>query len=102
MGISPQGFYDKLEKDYFTSKDLEKLANLFGVDIAYFFGAKELEMAECYKIPVKAYAGFLSNGFENIQVMAHELETVAVPKKWSKIHKKRLYLRFLGIVCSQN
>lgn len=96
LGISRGTLYNKIESGDFNFNELVKLANLFGVDEGYFFGAKELEMVKCYKIPIKAYAGFLSNGFENIQVMAHELETIAVPKEMVKNPRKTLVFEVFG------
>lgn len=96
LKITRQTFDTRLEKNRFNNDELEKLSTFFNVDRGYFFGAQELEMTECYKIPVKAYAGFLSNGFENIQVMAHELETVAVPKKMVKNPQKTLVFEVFG------
>jgi len=53
-------------------------------------------MVECYKIPRKAYVGFLSYGLDNIQVMAHELEKIAVPKRIVRNPKKMLVFEVWG------
>lgn len=64
--------------------------------ISYFFGAKELEQVKLFKLPVRAYAGFLHNGFENIQVMAHELELVYVPRDMVRYPNKTLVIEVCG------
>ena len=96
LGVSPQGYYDKLEKNYFTNTDLEKLSKLFGVDVGYFFGAEELEMVQVKKIPIRAYAGVLAKGLDNIQVMEQDLEEVELPKKYIKNPQKTLVFEVMG------
>ena len=96
LGVSPQGYYDKLEKNYFTNTDLEKLSKLFGVDVGYFFGGEELEMVQVKKIPIRAYAGVLAKGLDNIQVMEQDLEEVELPKKYIKNPQKTLVFEVMG------
>jgi phage repressor protein C with HTH and peptisase S24 domain len=96
LGVSPQGYYDKLEKNYFTNTDLENLSKLFGVNVGYFFGGEELEMVQVKKIPIRAYAGVLAKGLDNIQVMEQDLEEVELPKKYIKNPQKTLVFEVMG------
>jgi phage repressor protein C with HTH and peptisase S24 domain len=96
LGITQQGFDDKLKKEFFNTIELQKLAELFGVDVGYFFGAEELEMVQVKKIPIRAYAGVLAKGLDNIQVMEQDLEQVELPKKYIKNPQKTLVFEVMG------
>jgi len=96
LGITQQGFDDKLKKEFFNTIELQKLAELFGVDVGYFFGGEELEMVQVKKIPIRAYAGVLAKGLDNIQVMEQDLEQVELPKKYIKNPQKTLVFEVMG------
>jgi len=71
LKISEGGFYDKIKKNFFNTNEIKKLSELFGVSEAYFFGGEELEMVQVKKIPIRAYAGVLSKGLDNIQILEY-------------------------------
>jgi phage repressor protein C with HTH and peptisase S24 domain len=96
LGISDDGLNKKLKNGYFTTKEVQLLSELFGVSEAYFFGGEELEMVQVKKIPIRAYAGVLAKGLDNIQVMEQDLEEVELPKKYIKNPQKTLVFEVMG------
>ncbi len=81
LGISDDGFNKKLKNQYFTTKEIQLLSELFGVSEAYFFEgeAPKLKFRKAYKVPVKAYAGYIADGLETIQVT--DLEEIVILDK---------------------
>jgi phage repressor protein C with HTH and peptisase S24 domain len=96
LRISRGTLYNKIESGDFNFNEIEKLAELFGVDVGYFFGGEELEMVQVKKIPIRAYAGVLAKGLDNIQVMEQDLEEVELPKKYIKNPQKTLVFEVMG------
>ncbi len=81
LKISEGGFYNKIKKNFFNTNEIALLSELFGVPEAYFFEAEtpKLKFRKAYKVPVKAYAGYIAGGLETIQVT--DLEEIVILDK---------------------
>jgi phage repressor protein C with HTH and peptisase S24 domain len=94
LNVTRQGFADKLKKEYFTTVELKKLASIFNIPITDFFESNAKVSADVpnyisvYKVPVKAYAGYISNGS---QIQSMNLEKITIVNDNYDVENTRLF-----------